>query len=88
MTSVWAVVYGKYMPAEVDSIWETKEDADLRAAELNPHYHNEAWHSEKWAVQSRAQNKAMREQSKQKESTLVRGPNGFIDTDPYRLSTH
>lgn len=31
----WSVHYGNYFPREVDSTWDTKEEAEKRADELN-----------------------------------------------------
>lgn len=42
---VWVVVYGNYFPAEVDSIWKTKELAEQKADELQGE-----WHAEEWTV--------------------------------------
>lgn len=42
---VWAVVYSNYFPAEVDSLWKTKEKAEERAEELQGE-----WHAQEWEV--------------------------------------
>lgn len=33
--TVWAVMFGNYEPSEIDSLWDTEEDADKRAAQLD-----------------------------------------------------
>lgn len=44
---VYAVIYGNYEPAEVDSLWSTRERADERAAELG-----EGWTTVNWQVKT------------------------------------
>ena len=34
MKGIWAVVYGNYLPYELDSIWKTREAAERRVREI------------------------------------------------------
>jgi len=43
--SVWLIVYGNYEPAEVHSIWKTKERAEQECDRLGG-----PWHVEEWEV--------------------------------------
>jgi len=44
--TAWVVVFSNYYPAEVDSIWKTKELAEQKADELQGD-----WHVQEWTVQ-------------------------------------
>ena len=35
MTKCFAIVYSNYFPREIDSLWSTKEKAELRLKELS-----------------------------------------------------
>lgn len=46
---VYAVVFSNYEPAEVESLWETMEDAEARASALGS-----PWEAQEWDVQRRS----------------------------------
>lgn len=49
--TVWCVIYGNYLPREVDSIWATKDDAFTRANKLREKTRDGNWNIEKWEIQ-------------------------------------
>jgi len=48
--SVWLVVYGNYEPAEIHSIWKTKERAEQECDRLDHAMRRGPWHVEEWEV--------------------------------------
>jgi hypothetical protein len=51
MTSVWALVYSNYEPAEVDSLWATEELARKREAKLGEAAGGSSmWRVVEWSV--------------------------------------
>lgn len=48
--TVYAVEYGNYSPAEIDSLWATQELADRRVARLNAGQDAWPWYVKAWQV--------------------------------------
>jgi hypothetical protein len=48
--TVYAVEWGNEFPAEIDSLWLLREDAEKRAAEKNDEARNPNWHVHEWQV--------------------------------------
>jgi len=49
LTHVWVVQYDGYYPAEVESIWTTKELAEARVAELEARG-QDMWEVVRWPI--------------------------------------
>lgn len=49
--TVYAVVFSNYYPAEVDSLWRRRGDAEARAEELNASSDTRGWDVSEWDVE-------------------------------------
>ena len=48
---MWAVIYGNYFPREVDSYWDTEEDAQAQAYKLSDEQRAAGLGSGMWEVE-------------------------------------